>query len=789
MSSHTFDAAKVQLQGSNLIEASAGTGKTYSIAIMVLRLVLQEKLPVKEILMVTFTKAAVAELEERIRLFIRNAAKVSQGGTIDDTLIASLVQDALDKEGVHETLRRLREAVLFLDETAVLTIHSFCQQALIEFAFETKQIFGAETMQDTSTLLTDQVNQFWRTKVTTLPVALLNYLLNANLTRQALSSILKEHLNGKRYMAYEEGKVYDCNEVTCASWMKELTDLKTTEEHLRNCLESDVAGMNAELKKKCEKGNAKRYVLHRVDDVPNFLAYISEKRDSNYIDELFGHIIERIDECDEALNVYEAKAREVINHLYCVAIQQASKGILDFKLGNNVLTFDDMIVNLHRAVMQEGNEKLIAGLRRKYKVVFVDEFQDTDRLQYDIFQKAFGRNHILFYIGDPKQSIYAWRKADIFTYFEARKAVDNIYEMNVNHRSSAAFIAVMNDFFKIDDPFHFKEEQSAIEYIKVDTPAKNKKGELMKNGQVAVPISISPLSSKPAICEAVATQIIELLDGNSYSIQKNGKPNKITPSDIGILVRTNREGADIKAQLSRYGIPAVTIGDAKVLDSDEATYVWYLLQAMEEPVQATINRALLSPFTRFTAADIINLNEEKAIELFRGYKKTWEEDGIYTALMNFVADYKVRKTLLQGNTENGERIITNLFQLIELVHKVQTHKALSPLELIGWLKRAMDGMETEGDEYEQRIESDEDVVKIVTIHKSKGLEYNIVLAPFLDFVTENSFTTCSYRHPQTGEYFAAEKQYLTEEQKSWLQKQDEQENRRLLYVADRKSVV
>src|SRR5687767_7129821 len=116
-----FDAVAVPLQGSNLIEASAGTGKTYSIAIMVLRLVLQEKLPVKEILMVTFTKAAVAELEERIRRFIRNAAKISQGGTIDDTTITRLVQDAIDKEGAEDIQRRLKQAVLFLDETSVLT--------------------------------------------------------------------------------------------------------------------------------------------------------------------------------------------------------------------------------------------------------------------------------------------------------------------------------------------------------------------------------------------------------------------------------------------------------------------------------------------------------------------------------------------------------------------------------------------------------------------------------------------------------------------------------------------
>jgi exodeoxyribonuclease V beta subunit len=244
----------------------------------------------------------------------------------------------------------------------------------------------------------------------------------------------------------------------------------------------------------------------------------------------------------------------------------------------------------------------------------------------------------------------------------------------------------------------------------------------------------------------------------------------------------------MKAMLSKYGIPAVTIGDDKVLKTEEAKHLLYLLEAMIDNSRAAINKALLSPFTGFSAKDIINLDDEKALGLFKEYKCRWTEDGIYTALMDFIADCNVQQVLLSNNGENGERIISNLYQLIELVHKVQTTKMFSPLEVISWLKRGIEGEETIGDEYEQRVESDEEAVKIVTIHKSKGLEYKIVLAPYLDLLTINEFDVATFRDKQTGDYVVVEKKELTEAQEALRKEQHEQENRRLIYVAITRAV-
>ena len=450
------------------------------------------------------------------------------------------------------------------------------------------------------------------------------------------------------------------------------------------------------------------------------------------------------------------------------------------------MSFDDLIVKLHEALVQRENPKLVAGLKNKFKAVFIDEFQDTDRLQYEIFEKAFGRETILFYIGDPKQSIYAWRKADIFTYFKAKDAVDNLYDMNHNYRSAEPLINAMNLFFKPTDnfdTFHFGDTGNSIEYIAVESPVPNSKNNLFYAGEVDVPISISRFGNKDLIADAVAAQVIQLLSDQKFAIGEPGNKRQVRPADIGILVRKNKEGQQIKAKLAKYGIPAVTIGDGKVLKSAEAKYLLYILEAIAEITTSRISKALLSSFTGYNEEQILSLDDENATERFRKYKVSMEKEGVYKALSDFITDYRVKSVLLQHNTESGERIITNLYQLVELMHKVQTNKRLSLPELISWLKRGIDGMETEGDEFEQRIESDEEAVKIVTIHKSKGLEYNIVLAPFLDLKSDSKHLNCSFRDPLSGNYISAEKDQLSAEQVAELIRQTEQENRRLIYVA------
>lgn len=781
-----FEAASVPLIGSNLIEASAGTGKTYSIAILALRLVLEKKIPVKEILMVTFTKAAVAELHERVRLFMRTACKACEGKPVKDDNIQQLVAQAIAREGVKEVQQRLRDAVLLLDETAVFTIHSFCQQTLTEFAFETNQLFGTETVQNAEAMIEEEVHEFWRKHITTLPVALLNILVQHQYTMDAVKRLVKEDLGGKKYMGSDGLAAWSATDF--AAKQQQITAAQQEYEVLAGKLQAHITGNASKLKADCGTNTyAKKNAQHLIDTPDQLIEFLSSNRDKAYVGKVFGNLLTMLEPLEKLKEAEAEILQEIVFNLNCQAITLVRAGVQAKKQRNNLMGFDDMIMNLHKAVTAPGNQRLISVLRHKYKAVFVDEFQDTDRQQFDIFDKAFGEDTILFYIGDPKQSIYAWRKADIFTYFKAREGVQQCYSMNRNFRSTPALIGAMNAFFVPApgfDTFHFSGAEESIDYIPVEAASHKAASAFYKEGVEEAPVTVYSVKTRDEIIAAAAAQVLNLLQDNGYQVpQADGSLRAITPSDIGVLVRKHGEGRGIKAQLAKLGVPAVAIDDAKVLHSAEAQYLLYLMQAMELPNRSSINRALLSPFTGYTVANILLLNDEVALGLFNKYKTRWQQDGIYTALIDFTVDFEVRRVLLQAHAEEGERIISNLFQLIELVHQVQSRKNLSAPELLSWLQKGIDGMETEGDEYEQRVESDEEAVKIVTIHKSKGLEYPVVIAPFLDFKINTRDDLVSFRDPQTGEYICAEKTRLSPELLQSQQQQAEQENRRLLYVA------
>ncbi|MFC5282043.1 UvrD-helicase domain-containing protein [Pedobacter alpinus] len=786
-----FVATTVNLSGSNLIEASAGTGKTYSIAILVLRLLLEQGLHIKEILMVTFTKAAVAELEERIRLFVRLAYKVAQGEEIKDATITNLVNKEIIKNP-EEVKRLLKEAVLFLDETSVLTIHSFCQQTLNEFAFETQQLFGVDLMQDSATILEDETNKFWRKYITGIPTDFLSLLIDFGFRKEGVKKTVNNHLAGKRYFAYQTGKNYNLSlsDFDLAKAEITLCQEKLTTE--TTALKQYIIANNVNITAACE-GNttARKNILPIVNDVDLFLETIIDKRKSAYINNLFDDILTRYDALEEIKNELAEIIAVIVRKLNCHAIQEISEGVNYYKNRYNQITYDDLISNLHHALVNRNSAVLKTCLQQKYKAVFVDEFQDTDRLQYEIFEAAFSENTTLFYIGDPKQSIYAWRKADIFTYFKAKEAVNNLYGMNQNFRSSERLIEAMNVFFKPKEDFetfHFAQAENSIDYISVESPTSNNKGNIIYKQNLIPPIQIIECTKKDFIQDSLSAQIIELLNNKDYQIYADGAYRNILPKDIGILIRTKKQGVEIKNSLTKYGIPAITIDDGKVLQSEEAAYVLYILEAINEISTANINKALLSPFTGFQEENILALDSELTVELFRKYKATWEKDGVYAALKEWIKDFSVENHLLKNSLRDGERLITNLYQLIELLHKTQSRKSLNALELISWLKRGLEGMATEGDEFEQRIENDEEAIKIVTIHKSKGLEYKIVFAPNLDLLAESKHLDCSFRDPETGDYISAEKPELTAEQNLEVTKQAEQENRRLIYVAITRAV-
>jgi exodeoxyribonuclease V beta subunit len=792
---NNFNPETVELAGSNLIEASAGTGKTYSIALLTLRLIIEKNIPIQKILMVTFTKAAVAELELRVRSFIRQSLKASRLELIEDPTITRLVNNQIQILSREEVEKRLATAQLFLDETSVLTIHSFCQRTLSEFSFETSQIFGAETISpdEFNQITEDAFNDFWRQRVTTIKVVILEKLLGAGLKHSDVLGLVKQALSGKILatatpipVSFLDGPYQNALADTIYNQSVNIDNLNY---QIVNQL---LAGKTGILNILTTNTNAKKAFDTYIRE-ENWLAVIEtiyEKRTVKYVDQIFGTILTNVIALYAVRDTISLSMKTLINHITVFASESVKQAILEVKLKRGIITFDDMILLLYNAVINGiNNQILIDALRRKYDAVFIDEFQDTDREQYAVFEKLFNIDKILFYIGDPKQSIYAFRKADIFTYFTASNSVQNLHKMNTNHRSTKEYIDAMNEFFQPTpgfDTFSFSTDPiipNAIQYLPVSSPQPNLKGRILYQGAPIKPIKISAHDNKRELNRGIKGIITDLLTPGNYSIEKNNATRNIKLSDIGILVRTKKEAAGIKSILAAFRIPAVTIDDTRLLESDEAKQLFYILDAVNDISRANINRALLTSIGGYNQIDLLQADEEAILQQFRIYQESWKSKGIYLMLRQFLADHRVNERLYNQDSNNPERTIANIQQLVEIIHKVSERKNYEPKELIQWLKKGMEGDTREGDEYEQRIESDDEAVKIVTIHKSKGLEYNIVIAPHLDLLPDSNFyTTGSYRSPIDGNYYISNKPLPTDENR-WYLAQSEQENRRLLYVA------
>lgn len=788
-----FDARDIPLEGSNLIEASAGTGKTYSIAILVLRLLVEKELPLQEMLMVTFTQAAVAELEQRIRLFVRMAADAAAGHEIADGTIAGIVSAAQDAKGAAPVEALLSRTAELLDDTSVMTIHGFCQQTLHEFAFETGQLFGAETLKDMSPLITDEVNDFWRTTVTGIPAGLLARLLNCGLTRIALSEVLKAHFGGKKYIP-DTGQSGD---LPLGAFLEEAWIQVASLVKRQRALTEELAGRIGRgeegLRARTEANRyAKKNFLPLLDRPGEMIEALRKNREkAAYVASVYGPELEVLGHIDALTLEIEAVCRPVVSRLYADLIRRGSARILEFKERRSMLSFDDMILRLHDAVVVRALPSLVEALRQKYKAVFVDEFQDTDRMQYEIFRQLFGEGTLLFYIGDPKQSIYGWRKADIGTYLRAGKEVATRYDMNVNYRSDASYIAAMNLFFAPEpgfDAFAFGGGEAGFSYIPVEAPPASGKGGLFRQQRPEAPLRIHECGSKEKIAAAVCAQVLDLLEDPAWQIPGEAGFRRPRPADFGILVRSNSDGALIRQALSGKGIPSIHIDETRILATEEAAGVQHVLEAMMEPGRGLIHKALLAPFTGIGRQELTRFHPDELQERFRIYGELWDEAGIYAAMLAFIRDFGIRAALLGPQRASGARQLANLMQLIEVLHKTQTASRLNHKELVDWLKKGTEGMTVEGDEFQQRMESDEEAVRIMTIHKSKGLEFPIVVAPFLDMKAESKNEFCSFRDPDTGDYLFGRRDRLTGVQLQALIAQQEQENRRLVYVAITRAV-
>lgn len=766
-----FDAKTVEIKGKNLIEASAGTGKTFSVAILVLRLILEKNpglnrnVPLDRILMVTFTNAAVDDLELRIREFVRKAYKYLTQDVVCEKDIKEVIKNAIEKSSKDDCIKNIRHAVESLDKLSVMTIHSFCQNYITNYPFETRQSFESELITDPKDLITYYVNENWRREINTMEDQEGFRYLKDHISRDRMVEVITRVLGDKEYI---------CNPIDKEEKLSEIKKLVHETKNYYEAFENQIKNQFPVFQGRNIVARAQTLINDANNDpslfIEKLLAVYKRNPNTIYLQNSFQP------ECTLYQNYLNAKERlteltnEYVYFLYFEIIDKLKAKIIENKGRKAIITYDDLISIMHEAVSVNSVNEIV---REHYDVVFIDEFQDTDKKQYEIFSGVLGnkedsalKDKIVFYIGDPKQSIYGWRKADMATYKKAKDEVDRIHEMNHNFRSTEDLINALNTFFSIEDPFADPE----IKYHYVEK-GDIKLGEMTESGQKILPLAINNFPNNGAIKEFVKNEIDRLINSGNFQIK--GKP--LIASDIALITRANYQADEMKQLLAAANIPAIVISGKSVLISEETGYVLQLMEAIINPKRNAINTLLLNPVFGFDRKKIETINEDIHLDIFRSLKKQFFENGVYNMFFTFLNTYGVWKHCLEIGIK-GQRSLSNFLQIAEILHKHVLKSKCTPDELYIWLQRERD---SKSEEYEQRIESEDDAVKITTIHKAKGLTYKVVFAPFLDLNIKEDIDLFDFRD-EDGYKFTHN---LTTEQEELWRIQNEQENRRLIYVA------
>ncbi|ACY17368.1 UvrD-helicase domain-containing protein [Haliangium ochraceum] len=740
-----------------VVEASAGTGKTYLIEHRVVDLLLSTDTPIEQILVVTFTEKATAELRFRVRRLIENVAAARQH---------TAAEDAPHWRIDAEARRKLTDAMLGFDRAAIHTIHAFCQRVLTENAFSSRRLF-AQTQVAGEAAFGDAF-------------------------KAALREELAREDDHKRYLAawYRSGRSVDDLEkllFRCASQSGRMVPefdeaalasrLRAASAEMPACA-SDEDAFLAAIKRAGVRGQSARAVYRRLAllrelldgfavhaDIADFLVAfeaadgaVTSSGKERLLDYVAGHL-ESADIDDDAL----AAARDVVLDLAGVIVplsaavaQRFSPSVVarleSDKNRYGQFDFQDMLrlvwESLDMDASQAIEDSLRARLRERYRYALIDEFQDTDELQWKIFGQLYlggpdepPPDNRLCIIGDPKQAIYSFRGADVYTYLEARERVQErggqITNLVDNYRSTDALVRAYNTVFASR---YFSGE------IRYDHPvrAATDLTACGPDGRAITPIRL--LHVKPeqgklraeilrqALLERIAAELGLLLGDPAHAIAVGppDAPRPVRAGDVFVLTRTTRESNEVADRLRQAGIPCAIYKQEGLLQTREAREVRDVLCGIAEPRRRSARfQAWTTRFFGATLSDLPYLADLPETHPFLARLYEWkalaerlEYETLFTSILGDSGIIE-RELFL----ESSERALTNFLHIFELLREEVVRSRCDLHELIARLERwIVDTAEgTQADERNiQRMESEEAAVQVMTIHRSKGLEAKIV---------------------------------------------------------------
>lgn len=827
-----------------LLEASAGTGKTWQIAHLVARLVAEEDVQIGRILVMTFTNAAAAELKSRIRerLVLARDALVDDARAHPDPFVA--VWQGSERRG--ELRARLAAAVSGFDEAQISTIHSFSQRTLAQLAFESGQEPGLELLGDTASV----VDQWVADELARLYVACdeetLALARDMGWTAARLRTLAKA-VTGAVSPELVPAGLPDVATAADAAWLwqAEVTEARawlgdadapcasfaaylyavTTKDPRLSIARSNVAATTKNFaslsdwlarggprKERTPKGPA--WSTAFVQDTWDTLCKGGDPQSDHPAWPLFARV-----------TALFARQDALWSAAWAPAALRARAHVLGELARKSALSYDSMLSRLAERMAEEGPEGgLAAAIRGRYDAALVDEFQDTDEAQWTVLRGAFQGYKRLLLIGDPKQAIYAFRGADVHVYMRAAATAapdpdhpDRLRAtMARNWRSSPGYVAAMNHLWQAESgAFAWRPQPGAASFDYVEVAAAHGAGSLaLERGNAADPASAplairwldarveglapGPIGQKDPGMQAVANDcaayVVRLLQTARLRVDP-APARALQPGDMAVLVRTHGQGQLIQQRLREAGVMSVSAARGSIFHSEVVLWVLALLDALaspgrDGPARTLVTTPLVGRSLRWLDEALTNLGHTGGptpwldwLERLQGWRNLWPGRGfmrVWDAVMDTEA---VLQRILQAR--GGERLATDLRQLAELCHAEERRTRAGPAGLAAWLRTQIVQADEAADEQAQRLESDADAVQIVTMHASKGLEYPVVLLPFAweEGGNERWPTPVHDPHGAPQLHCAAPGTREAQAAQSHYALEVVQERRRLLYVA------
>lgn len=828
-----LDPLTLPLQGSRLIEASAGTGKTWTISALYVRLVLghggthafARPLIPPDILVMTFTRAATRELSDRIRArlvqaaqWLRQAEADAAGTPPFDPFLTPLLASIPPGQARADAAWRLAMAADAMDDAAVFTIDAWCQRVLREHAFDSGQLFDETLVADEQALRLQAVQDHWRQQVYPLSasqLALVRDCPGFN-SVQALARDLANILSragpdvdpdGPEQAALTSQTLWQVWQHAQRERADALAQLRAEWWPRAQAMQAWLADQTSTHKKawngrKLSAGKSAEWIQALLDWAT---PHVSLSADATSADPTHtpvaaaGEVPALTDTAWERFTpdglasaradgapplqvppefVAFASLRDTLLALPSVgaalrahAVACVAQRMAVLKARAAQFGFADMLTRLDAALAQPGSgERLRQQIRQQYPVALVDEFQDTSPLQYRLFDRIYdvagaeaGAAHpvdsacALLLIGDPKQSIYAFRGADIDSYLTARLATEGRHHvLGTNHRSSVAMVEAVNRLFAWRETapgsgaFRYRPpvtgaDLNPLPFLPV--AAQGRAEALVQHGGQVVPAltvevdtELRPVADTRQLFAArCAEQVVAWLNDPATGFAHTAEPGasrfrRLRPADVAVLVRSGAEARAVRRALHRRGVASVYLSDREsVFQSAEAADLLHWLQAVAQPRDARLVRAgWATGLLGLSLGELAVLaHDDDALDArmaaLEALHTVWQQRGVQAMLRQTLQRLGLPGRWL--HTPDGERRLTNVLHLAELL-QIASAGLDGAQALIRWLHAQTQASEGENDEQVVRLESDADLVQVITVHKSKGLEYPLVCLPF-----------------------------------------------------------